>query len=151
MKTKKALLSLCLLFLILLTALSFASCDTSFLDSALTHPNNNISSGDISSTVIDEESSIVNREENSNDIQEESSSDTINYISYTWYDADNSLLYKEVLVETSTPTNYPIPRDTEKWDYIEWREGETSTEKIAYRVPQTSYLLGMYFKLLSKI
>lgn len=68
-------------------------------------------------------------------------------LTYRWYDSDNSLLYEESIAVGATPTNYPLPSDTEKWDYIEWRTGNTSREKVAYRVPQTSYFVGNVFQI----
>ena len=65
---------------------------------------------------------------------------------YVWYDADGTLLYEEEVENGSKPTEYQLPSDNDKWDYIEWKDGEIYTEKIAYRIPKNSYFVGNVFQ-----
>lgn len=71
-------------------------------------------------------------------------------LSYKWYDADGTLLYEQSMFIRNKQTNQALPEDTEKWDYIEWRTGETKYEKIAYREPQMSYFVGNVFQIVVK-
>ena len=66
---------------------------------------------------------------------------------YLWYDADGTLLHEEKVKKGETPKEYPLPPDSDKWDYIAWSNGETVTEKIAYRVPKSSYFAGNVFQI----
>ena len=71
-----------------------------------------------------------------------------NIETYYWYDADGTLLHKDTVGFNATPQEYPLPEDSDQWDYIEWREGETPAEQIAYRMPQTSYFVGNVFQII---
>ena len=66
---------------------------------------------------------------------------------YYWYDADGALLYEERVKEGKEPTSQRLPADTEKWDYIEWRDGANTTEKHAHRIPKESYFAGNVFQI----
>lgn len=67
---------------------------------------------------------------------------------YIWYDADGTVIHQESATIGSKPTDPPLPSDTEKWDYIEWRNGDRKTERVAYRIPQTSYFAGNVFQII---
>ena len=67
---------------------------------------------------------------------------------YAWYDADGTLLYEEEVENGSKPTEHPLPSDNDKWDYIEWKDGEHYTEKIAHRIPKNSYFVGNVFQVI---
>ncbi len=67
---------------------------------------------------------------------------------YQWYDADETLLYEETITVGSTPTEQLLPEDTDKWDYIEWQDGEMPYTKVAYRVPKVSYFVGNVFQII---
>jgi len=69
---------------------------------------------------------------------------------YAWYDADGTLLYERSNFETWKSSEYDLPADTDKWDYIEWRTGDKTTDKIAYRVPKESYFVGNVFQIIVK-
>ena len=71
-----------------------------------------------------------------------------NYITYYWYDADDTLLFEETLKIGVTPTNFALPQDSDKWDYIEWKNSETTNKKVAYRVPKNSYFVGNVFQII---
>ena len=70
-----------------------------------------------------------------------------NKITYTWYDADGTLLYEETLDKKEKPTEYILPLDSDKWDYVEWQKGAKITEKIAHRIPKNSYFIGNVFQI----
>ena len=78
------------------------------------------------------------------------SSSVVPTVSYSWYDADNTLLFSETIEEGKTPSAYALPEDTDKWDYIEWKQGQSENEKIAHRVPQNSYFVGNVFQIVVK-
>ena len=67
---------------------------------------------------------------------------------YQWYDADGTLLFEETISNKQTPTEYELPSDNEKWNYVEWREGDDPSQIIAYRIQTTRILLVMCFRLL---
>lgn len=66
---------------------------------------------------------------------------------YRWFDADGSLLYEEVTRDQAT--QYELPSDNEKWDYIEWRS-QGINEYHAYRIPQNAYFVGNVFQIVVK-
>lgn len=76
------------------------------------------------------------------------SSNNTMYSTYYWYDADNTLLHEETIDSISSPTDYPLPKDTDKWNYTEWRSGDNQYEKVAYRVPKNSYFVGNVFQII---
>jgi len=69
-------------------------------------------------------------------------------VTYMWYDADGTVLYEEAVPVGASATEYPLPADNDKWDYIEWKNNFVPTEKIAYRVPQNSYFVGNVFQII---
>lgn len=71
-------------------------------------------------------------------------------ISYYWYDANGTLLYDETIDKTALPSQYDLPNDNDKWDYIEWKDGEKDNERIASRIPQNSYFIGNVFQIIVK-
>ena len=52
-------------------------------------------------------------------------------ITVTWLDADGAVLYTDKLSgdDTAIPEK-PLPEDNDNWDYIEWKEIETSEKSI---------------------
>lgn len=73
-----------------------------------------------------------------------------NNVTYHWYDADGVLLYEETVEEGKTPMQYELPADNDKWDYVEWRKSEGSTDYYAYRIPQDTYFIGNVFQIIIK-
>ncbi len=69
---------------------------------------------------------------------------------YYWYDADGTLLHEEQLNENVDADYYPLPADNDKWDYIEWIDGENNNEFTACRIPQNSYFVGNVFQIVVK-
>lgn len=69
---------------------------------------------------------------------------------YCWYDADGALLHEEKLETKVNSNHYQLPADNEKWDYIEWKDGENKNEFVAYRIPQNSYFVGNVFQIIVK-
>lgn len=69
---------------------------------------------------------------------------------YSWYDADGTLLYTEEVFSNKSPSYYQLPSDNDKWDYIEWKNGVYYNEKIAYREPKLSYFIGNVFQIVVK-
>ena len=69
---------------------------------------------------------------------------------YCWYDADGTLLHEEKLETKVNSNHYQLPADNEKWDYIEWKDGENKNEFVAYRIPQNSYFVGNVFQIIVK-
>jgi len=69
---------------------------------------------------------------------------------YQWYDADGTLLFEETISNKQTPTEYELPSDNEKWNYVEWREGDDPSQFIAYRIPNNSYFVGNVFQIVVK-
>lgn len=68
------------------------------------------------------------------------------YGSYSWYDADGTLLHTKD-DGYHAATEYPLPEDTEKWDYVQWNQGGNPNEYIAYRQPRSSYFAGNVFQI----
>lgn len=63
-------------------------------------------------------------------------------VTHTWRDADGTLLHR------GEEQSYPLPADTEKWDYTEWEKGESEGEYVAVRTPQSSYFAGNVFQII---
>lgn len=66
---------------------------------------------------------------------------------YSWYDADGTLLYSEEVFSNKSPSSYQLTSNNDKWDYIEWKNGDYYNEKIAYREPKLSYFIGNVFQI----
>lgn len=71
-----------------------------------------------------------------------------NDVHYIWYDADMSVIFEEYIEEGQKPTSITLPDDTEKWDYIEWIDGDADNIYCAYRIPQETYFLGNVFQII---
>lgn len=96
------------------------------------------------------QSSINRRPNASSDTSKTSSSSKdseSNKVTYTWYDNDGNVLYQEKIYKWDAPSQQPLPKDTEKWDYIEWKR-TGSTGFYPYRVPQESYFAGNVFQII---
>lgn len=68
---------------------------------------------------------------------------------YRWFDADNKLLYEKISDNTIEATYHELPKDDEKWDYIEWRETAHATF-TGYRIPKRNYFIGNVFQIIVK-
>ncbi len=71
-------------------------------------------------------------------------------VTYSWYDADGSILYEESIEEYRTPTSISLPEDTDKWDYTQWQTNSDGTEHYALRTPKSSYFVGNVFQIIAK-
>lgn len=123
MKTKKFYIQSFFCVLLLVLTLCFSACDIA----------NNIGN---------------NNSNNSESNEDEITNATGGATTYVWYDADGTLLHEEEVKKGSKPTEYSLPSDNDKWDYIEWKDGEKNTEKIAYRIPKNSYFVGNVFQII---
>ena len=49
-----------------------------------------------------------------------------------WYDADGTLLLENRIKDGEKPIDNPLPKDSDKWDYIKWNKSETSSDNISF-------------------
>lgn len=126
MNTKKYTCSIILIVIVATMTLLFSSCDITSLP------------GGQSS----------NDKDNIADTDNDDFSDEKRIVTYKWYDADGTLLFETEGEKGSKPDDYTLPSDTDKWDYIKWKNGK-KYERIAYRVPQNSYFTGNVFQIIT--
>lgn len=73
-----------------------------------------------------------------------------NKVTYLWYDTDGKLLFEERIKRGKQHSEYALPSDSKKWDYICWQEGEAENTFIAQRTLQKDYFIGNVFQIVIK-